>query len=48
MTDIQKIKDILASADVIHTEEEVAAAPAGPTQEELLAQIRDELRAQRA
>ncbi|MBP6655205.1 MAG: hypoxanthine-guanine phosphoribosyltransferase [Propionivibrio sp.] len=26
MTDIQKIKDILASADVIHTEEEVAAA----------------------
>ena len=29
-------------------EEEVAAAPAGPTQEELLAQIRDELRAQRA
>ena len=29
-------------------EEAVAAAPAGPTQEELLAQIRDELRAQRA
>jgi large conductance mechanosensitive channel len=27
--------------------EEEAAAPAGPTQEELLAQIRDELRAQR-
>ncbi len=26
MTDIQEIKDILASADVIHTEEEVAAA----------------------
>ena len=26
MTDIQKIKDILASAEVIHTEEEVAAA----------------------
>lgn len=26
MTDIQKIKDTLASADVIHTEEEVAAA----------------------
>ena len=26
MTDIQKIKDILASADVIHMEEEVAAA----------------------
>ncbi len=29
-------------------EEEAPAAPAGPTQEELLAQIRDELRAQRA
>ena len=29
-------------------EEAVAAAPAGPTQEELLAQIRDELRAQHA
>lgn len=26
MTDIQQLKDILASADVIHTEEEVAAA----------------------
>ena len=26
MTDIQKIKDILASAEVIHTDEEVAAA----------------------
>lgn len=26
MTDIQQLKDILASADIIHTEEEVAAA----------------------
>lgn len=33
---------------VVKKEAEAEAAPAGPTQEELLAQIRDELRAQRA
>ena len=32
----------------VKKKEEEAAAPAGPSQEELLAQIRDELRAQRA
>ena len=42
------VKMVNRVKDAATRKEEAAAAPAGPTQEELLAQIRDELRAQRA